>query len=158
VPEGGVRLHPGVVLLNGVQRPVAEDLRYDRVFSGVGTQMEEPGNVPKEVAVDLAPGVAKDHLRDLIGYAQAASWYGLAADQGYADAQINLGVMYNLGRGVPRDYVQAYKWLNLAVSRFSASETENRDNAMKARDVLAVKMTPAQIAEAQRLAREWEPK
>ncbi len=45
-----------------------------------------------------------------------------------------------------------------AASRFSTSEAEKRDQAVKDRDVVASKMTPAQIAEAQRLAREWKPK
>jgi TPR repeat protein len=39
------------------------------------------------------------------------------ADQGNADAQNNLGRMYANGQGVPRDYVRAHMWLNLAVSR-----------------------------------------
>jgi TPR repeat protein len=59
---------------------------------------------------------------------------------------------------VPQDYVQAHKWLNLAASRFPASEKENRDKAVKYRDLATAKMTPAQIAEAQKLAREWKPK
>jgi len=49
-------------------------------------------------------------------------------------------------------------WLNLAASRFTASETEYRDSAIKNRDRAASKLTPAQIAKAQKLAREWKPK
>ena len=48
----------------------------------------------------------------------------LAAEQGSADAQFSLGVMYTNGRGVPQDYVQAHKWLNLAVSRASAEKIQ----------------------------------
>jgi TPR repeat protein len=66
--------------------------------------------------------------------------------------------MYAKGEGVPQDYVQAHKWFNLAASRFPASEKENRDKAVENRDRIAAKMTPAQIAEAQKLAREWKPK
>ena len=66
--------------------------------------------------------------------------------------------MYEKGQGVPQDYVQAHMWFNLAASRFSASETKKRDIAVGKRDVLAFLMTPAQLAEAQRLAREWKPK
>ncbi|MCP4827986.1 MAG: sel1 repeat family protein, partial [Proteobacteria bacterium] len=40
-------------------------------------------------------------------YAEAVKWYRLAADQGYADAQCNLGVMYDNGQGVPQDYAEA---------------------------------------------------
>ena len=90
-------------------------------------------------------------------YAEAVKWYRLAADQGLALAQYRLGVMYGTGQGVPQDYVQAHKWLNLAAARFAASETEKRDVAAKSRDLMASEMTPSQLAEAQRLAREWKP-
>src|SRR5438132_944176 len=96
-------------------------------------------------------GVPQDYL-------EAVKWERLAADQGYADAQSNLGNMYYQGQGVPQDYVQAHKWYNLAASRFPASETEDRAKVVKNRDLVAAKMTPAQIAEAQKLAREWKPK
>lgn len=66
--------------------------------------------------------------------------------------------MYYYGPGVPQDYVEAHKWYNLAAARFSAAEAEQRESAVKNRDIIAAKMTPAQIAEAQRLAREWKPK
>ena len=88
----------------------------------------------------------------------AAAWYRKAAEQGDANAQFNLGLMYAKGQGVPQDYAAAHKWLNLAASRFPASEVELRNNAVKARKAIAKRMTPAQIAEAQRLAREWKPK
>ena len=38
---------------------------------------------------------------------------GLAAEQGNADAQDNLGVMYANGKGVPQDYKIAVKWFKL---------------------------------------------
>jgi TPR repeat protein len=91
-------------------------------------------------------------------YAEAMKWFRKAANQGDADAQYSLGLMYGTGKGVPQDDVLAYMWLNLASSRFSASEKERREKAEKNRDIAASKMTPAQIAEAQKLAREWKPK
>jgi TPR repeat protein len=91
-------------------------------------------------------------------YAEALKWYRKAADQGNASAQFNLGKMYDNGQGVPQDYVQAHLWLNLAASQFSASEKEKRDHAIKYRNLVTSKMTPAQIGEAQKLAREWKPK
>jgi TPR repeat protein len=91
-------------------------------------------------------------------YAEAIKWYRLAADQGDAAAQGMLGVMYVHGEGVPQDYVQAHMWLNLAASRYPASGKVARDDAVKVRDQIASKMTPEQIAEAQKLAREWKPK
>jgi hypothetical protein len=85
-------------------------------------------------------------------------WYRLAAQQGYAAAQYNLGLTYAEGPGIPQDYVQAYMWFDLAAARFSAPEAESRDHAVRNRDIIASKMTPAQLAEAQRRAREWKPK
>ena len=90
-------------------------------------------------------------------YTEALRWYRRAAEQDNADAQVNLGVMYYEGEGVPQDYVQAHKWFNLAASQFSSSQRELRDNAVQLRDEVASKMTSAQIADAQRLAREWKP-
>ena len=94
-------------------------------------------------------GVPKD-------YVQAVKWYRLAADQGNAGAQFNLGFMYRNGQGVPKDYVLASMWRNLAAA--GASDADARERAAKARDALATMMTPAQIAEAQRMSREWKPK
>jgi len=96
-------------------------------------------------------GVPKD-------YAEAAKWYRKAADQGLPEAQTNLGIMYIAGLGVPKDYVLAHMWFTLAASRFPASEQGRREMAGSQRDFYASKMTPAQIAEAQKLAREWRPK
>ncbi len=89
-------------------------------------------------------------------YARAAKWYRKAAEQGFTIAQYSLGLMYYDGEGVPQDDAQAHMWYNLAASRFSPGE--NRDQAVKDRDIVAKRMTPAQISEAQKLAREWRPK
>jgi len=88
-------------------------------------------------------------------YAQAVKWYRKAAEQGDADAQFNLALMYDNGQGVPQDYVQAHMWLNLAAAGLPPGE--DRDSAVKNRDIVAKLMTPAQIAEAQRLAGKWRP-
>ena len=90
--------------------------------------------------------------------AEAAKWYRKSADQGEATGQHNLASMYYYGQGVPQNYVQAYKWLNLAAAGNTVAATEYRGKALKNRDIIAKKMTPAQIAEAQILAREWKPK
>jgi TPR repeat protein len=66
--------------------------------------------------------------------------------------------MYYNGQGVPQDYVLAYVWFNLSTYRYPASEQEKREAVIKARNIAASKMTPAQIAEAQKMAREWKPK
>ena len=85
--------------------------------------------------------------------AEAVRWYRLAADQGVTEAQHNLGVSYENGRGVPQDDVQAHMWFNLTASR---STGEDRESAVSARDRARARMTAEQVAEAQRLAREWD--
>ena len=89
-------------------------------------------------------------------YAESLKWFRKAADQGDALAQSGLALMYQQGQGVPQDYVQAHKWFNLAASR--ETDTKRRDLFARSRDVIAGKMTPEKVAEAQRLAREWKPK
>ncbi len=96
-------------------------------------------------------GVPKDD-------AQAVKWFRLAADQGIAWAQYHLGGMYENGLGVPKDAVEAHKWFNLSAARASADEKDVRDDAVNKRDILAGKMTPAQVAEAQKRASAWQPK
>jgi TPR repeat protein len=90
-------------------------------------------------------------------YAKAASWYRLAAEHGDPQAQYNLGLSYAEGEGVSLDMVSAHVWLNLAAARFLASDVRIR-SATRARDLVASKMTPEQLAEAQRRAREWQAK
>jgi TPR repeat protein len=63
--------------------------------------------------------------------------------------------MYAYGLGAPQDYVQAHMWLNLAASRASGDDQKRYADA---RESVAKKMTPQQIVEAQRRAREWVPK
>ena len=91
-------------------------------------------------------------------YAEAVKWHQLAAEQGDADAQFQLGLKYLDGEGVPQDYARAYGWLNLAAARFPASEQSSRDEAVEMRDEAASLLTPAALARVQRWAREWEPK
>jgi uncharacterized protein len=83
-------------------------------------------------------------------YAEAVKWYRLAADQGNATAQVFLGNMYAYGQGVSQDYVRAHMWFNLSAAHGGQLAAEARDN-------IARRMTPAQIAESQKLAREWRP-
>ena len=84
--------------------------------------------------------------------AQMAKWHLLAGGQGYGPALDTLGYMYTYAEGVPQDYVMAYMWYSLAVVR------EGDASAAESRDRLSGKMTPDQIAEAERLARDWKPK
>ncbi len=86
-----------------------------------------------------------------LDYAEAALWYRRAGEQGNPGCQFILGFLYRTGQGVPKDFVQAHFW-------FSVSAAQGSDASRKSRERVAKKMTPAQIAEAQRLAREWMEK
>ena len=74
----------------------------------------------------------------------------MAAEQGNADAQFNVGISYAKGEGVPQDIILAHMWFNLSAALGAADATENRDLA-------ASQMTSDQLAEAERLARVWKP-
>jgi TPR repeat protein len=87
-------------------------------------------------------GVEKD-------FAEAAKWFGKAADQGNEGSQLMLGKMYSKGEGVPQNNILAHKWLSLSAAHPLSSYAE------EVRDNVAAAMTPAQLAEAQRLVREW---
>ena len=97
------------------------------------------------VMYDTGQGVPKDDT-------EAVTWYRKAAEQGDAGAQFSLGQMYLAGDGVPQDDVEAHMWLNLAASRSSG---ELREGVVSVRDGVAELMTPADLSEAQRRAREW---
>jgi TPR repeat protein len=91
-------------------------------------------------------------------YAQAVKLYRVAAEQGLAGAQHDLGVLYLKGQGVPQNYVLAHMWFNLAASQIPASKKTERNSAVSERDSVESKMTPEQIAEAQKLVLDWKPK
>jgi len=50
-------------------------------------------------------------------YAQAATWYWKAAEQGNEGAQLGLGLLYDNGEGVSQDYGQAAFWYRRAANR-----------------------------------------
>ena len=108
--------------------------------------LAQMGNAEAQFYVAIAYNTEKD-------YRQGAMWYRKSADQGYYAAQFDLGTMYELGQGVPQDYVLAYMWLSLVASISSPA-----DFMIKRRDEVAAKMTPGQIAEAQTMASGWMPK
>jgi hypothetical protein len=79
-------------------------------------------------------------------YAEAAAWYRLAAEQGDARAQYNLGSMYEGGKGVIWDAVIAHMWYNIGSANGSTLGPDNRG-------WIEEYMTREQIAEEQALAR-----
>lgn len=89
-------------------------------------------------------GVPKDAGAGLI-YLQRG------AIQGDRDSMSLLGLLYESGDGTPKDLVTAYMWFNLGAARGSESAKQSRDSVEK-------RMTLDQVAEAQKLSREWKPK
>ena len=69
--------------------------------------------------------------------AEAGRWYRAAAEQGYASAQFNLGLMYANGEGIPENDVLAYAWINLAGA-------QGVERAQEVKDLLSRRMTSEQ--------------
>jgi len=84
-------------------------------------------------------------------YAEAFKWYQMAAEQGHVGAQFNVATMYYSGQGVTKDYVRAYMWAGLA-------GVEGNTGAQELKETVAKQLTPAQLAEAQQMVRDWKPK
>ena len=84
-------------------------------------------------------------------FAEGLKLIRMAAEQGHAQAQSWLGEMYEDGEGVPQDKLLAHMWFHIGAS-------SGDEEARSLRDKLAKQMTPDQIADAQRMAREWMAK
>ena len=95
--------------------------------------------------------IGMTHKKVTENYEAAVAWLKNSAEQNNSKAQHELGRMYENGQGVTEDLVQAHMWLHIS----GADEDAKKINA---RDDIEKKMTPAQIAEAQKLAREWMEK
>ncbi len=129
----------------GVPQNFIEATRWYRAAAEQG-HLDAQANLG--FAYEQGRGVPQD-------FGEAAKWYRVAAERGDIAAQANLGTLYANGWGVPQDDVQAHKWLNLAASR--ATGRKFRRSLVKKRKKIAARLTPEQIAEAQRLAQEWRP-
>ena len=126
----------------GVPQDNVEAVRWFRLAAEQGITEAQ---VYLGVMYDTGRGVPQDD-------AEAVRRFRLAAEQGDAFAQFNLGGMYANGEGIPQDNVEAHMWLNLAASRFTGAD---RERWVATRDRVAERMTPADLSEAQRRAREW---
>ena len=120
-------------------------------------------------------GIAYEHgLYVAQDDAEAFRWYRRAANKIYDrpgdtwihSPQYNIAALYASGRGTAQDYVQALKWFTLAAAFGDTKPPAplgvklvdtSKDTALEQRDRLVARMTSAQIAEAERLAREWRP-
>ncbi len=139
--------------------PLAGDISLDLVVKmAKGGDADAQNNLG--LMYDNGQGVPQD-------YTEAVKWYTKAAEQGDADAQNNLGLMYDNGQGVPQDYTEAVKWYTKAAEQgdadaqckwFSIAATDGNENAIENKSMLQEKLTSYQIAEAQRLAKEFKPR
>ncbi|RPH80794.1 MAG: sel1 repeat family protein [Nitrospiraceae bacterium] len=141
--HAGAQYNLGLLYANGkgVQK---DDTQAWQWYEKAAVQGHADAQVNLGMLYDYGRGVPQD-------FKKAVYWYRLSAHQGNALAQRRLGLMYERGDEVPQDYVKAYMWYSLG----SANGVEA---GIRLRDALAKKMDPDQIAEAQKLAREWKPK
>jgi TPR repeat protein len=101
-----------------------------------------------DAGIDFQSGLEAYEKGD---YKAAFKVFKPLAEQGDSDAQFCLGVMYTNGNGVPKDYIQAHMWLNLAAMAGDKKTDELRVFVEK-------RMTHFDISAAQQLAREWMKK
>lgn len=89
-------------------------------------------------------------------FREAEKWYRQAAEQGDPYAQASLGILYRFGKGnVPQDLPQALLWFTLAADRTQGAD---RESIVELRDAAAARLSPEQIAESTRRAKEWQPR
>ena len=122
----------------GVPKDDAEAVKWYR-------KAAEQGYSDAQTSLGFAYNTARGVPADDVA---AVGWFRKAAEQGHTVAQHNLGISYKNGRGVPQDFTAAYMWLSL-------SAMAGDPNAKKQLEEVGGRMTPAQIAEAERQVAEW---
>jgi TPR repeat protein len=176
----------------GVQKDYKESVRLYQLSA-------ELGNAEAQYNLGLmyynGQGVQQDYketfkwyrLSAKQGNAKALKWYRLSAEQGDVSAQYDLGVMYEEGRGVPKDFKEAVKWSKLAADQGNALTQNNlsymyykgqgvpkdyvlahmwwniansngHKGDIKFRDIIEKRMSPSQLEKAQEMAINWKPK
>lgn len=94
-------------------------------------------------------GVVKDQ-------AEAVKWYRKAAEQGHSEGQRMLAIAHMNGKGVSRDYTEAYAWLNLYFLNYSARGFRTSVVSEKNFEDLRTLMTPQQITDGQQRTKELQ--
>lgn len=128
--------HLGIMYANGqeVEKNVMEAIRFLRLAAEQG-HLDAQFNLGRTY-------MSGNYIEE------ALYWYAKAAAAGHRASQNNIGRLYALGKGVPQDYVQAYKWWLLSARQ---GDQIAEKNLIK----LKAKMNATQIAEADRLVEEW---
>ena len=111
----------------------------------------DPATRPRSGAMGVGGAVATPSQRLGIAYMEALKWFELAAEQGLADAQYKLGLMYATGNGIPTNFVTAHLWWSVAVDYGS-------EEARRKLMLLEPLMTEADLGKARSLAVEWRDK
>ena len=140
------------------QRALANNLRYGKNnygeaakwFRMAAKQQDAYSEFQLGLLYEEGKGVPRDGI-------EARNWFQLAldhsrnrAERGEGESQFIIGLIYKNGFSVPRNYVTAYMWLTLAASKGIGSARTNIHD-------LEGRMPAEQIAEAQKLAKNWLP-
>jgi TPR repeat protein len=141
IPAARYNLGVCYALGHGVARDDVEAVKW---YRRAAEQNYPKAQYNLGLCYDHGEGVAKDE-------AEAVKWYRRAAEQNAAAAQNNLSRCYYIANGVPKDYVEAYKWVLLAAGQGDEPARENMT-------MLEGVMTQEQIAEGQKLARNFKPR
>lgn len=107
----------------------------------LATKGHAPSQYNLGVMHEWGNGVPKDNVK-------AMKWYRLSAERSHKDAQNNLGAMYSKGEGAEQSFVDALKWFVISAENGSEAGRKNID-------IVEKRMTPEQITQARKLAREW---
>ncbi len=141
--QAGAQYQLGLLYANG-KGVTKDDAKARQWYEKAAVQGHTEAQVNLGILLMYARGGQQD-------YKMAVYYLRLAANQGNDLAQRRLGQMYERGEGVQQDYVKAYMWYSLGAAKGGEAGT-------RLRDALTKKMDPDQIAESQKLAREWKPK
>jgi hypothetical protein len=132
----------------GGKRDLADALKWYRASAEAGDLLGQSG-----LGFMYLEGAATGK-RDS---AEAAKWFQKAAEQGDAQARLSLGTLYENGDGVRKDIVRAYAWYALGAFDDGEYGPEVFSRAKAARDALAERMSPGEIAEANKLMSRSQP-
>ena len=145
----------------GVNRNPITAMKWYRLSAGQGhaiaqytlAMMHQKGLLdsasrPRSRSMGVGGIAASPSQRLGIAYVEALKWFELAAEQGVADAQYNLGLMYATGNGIPINFVTAHLWWSVAVD-FGSEE------ARRKLVFLERLMSDSDLGKARSLAVEW---
>lgn len=130
----------------GYERHLAGDFTAARIIWSAGAAQDDDLSLYYLGRIhDIGEGVAQD-------YEKAVEYYRRSAQLGSPYAQGSLAVLYAYGKGVPRDFVKSYAYSTLAAEGYSRWASDQREAALRNRDLVSTRMSRAEIVAAQRLA------